>query len=58
MPNMTCINCEHYSWDLLEDSFGPYALEYCEKDQYPHVGMWKEPCEHFKERQTSGEDKQ
>lgn len=45
----TCANCDYYSFDIFEDSFGTYSEEYCEKGQYGHVNRYAEPCKFFKD---------
>lgn len=44
----TCANCDYYSFDIFQDSFGPYSEEYCEKGQYGHVSRYAEPCKYYK----------
>ena len=50
----TCNDCEYYSCDIFEDSFGTYIDEYCDRAQYGHVGQYSEPCKFF--AQSRGND--
>ena len=45
----TCLNCEHYDWAIIQDSFGEAVQEYCDKNHYDHVSRYAEPCKDYKE---------
>lgn len=47
--NKTCANCQHFDWDIFEDSFGPYAEEYCSEGEHKYVSRYAEPCNKFKD---------
>lgn len=51
--NKTCNDCKHFNFTIFEDSFGPYAEEYCDENQYGHVGYYSEPCKLFKDKREN-----
>ena len=44
-----CRDCEAFSVDIYEDSFGPYTEENCSKGRYTHVGYYSEACNAYQE---------